>query len=303
MRRILITTANGMFGKAVATELLNKDVSLRLMVRDRSKCAISHPKAEIVTADLDLPETLPPVVAGVDSIFLTSPMDARLADRETALIKAARDAGVKQIARIYGTVRHEGDRLEALHMRVVEALKESGIPQIKISPGSVMETTMSGFADSIRYMRAIFGISGHSRICLVSVKDIAEATAYLMTTEGHEGKNHELTGPEAIDLYEVAARFSKGLGTKIRYVDFTEEKFSRFITRHDKSMTPERVDLEILCHLRAWKKGNAGLVTDTIPQLLGRKARSVDDFIAENREFFSKGIVPGFMAALMRMMI
>lgn len=303
MKRILITTANGMFGKAVALELLKKDVHLRLVVRDRSKCAIEHPHVEIVTADYDRPETIGPVMEGVDSVFLATPMDPRLADREIALIQAAKSAGVKQVARIFGTVNHAGDQLEALHLKAIEALDRSGIPYIRVSPGSVMETGMNGFADSIRFMRAIYGISGHGKVCLVALKDIAEATAHLMTTEGHEGKNYELTGPEAIDLFELADRFSSVLGKRIRYVDLTEEKFTGFLMKYDKTATPEKLEIEVLCHLRAWKLGNAALVTDTVQKLLGRKATAVDEFIATNRTRFEKGMVPGFMATIMRIMV
>jgi uncharacterized protein YbjT (DUF2867 family) len=300
MKRILITTANGMFGKAVAGELLKKQVILRLMVRDRSKCIIQDSRAEIVTADLDRPETLDPVVQGVDSIFLATPMDPRLADRETALIHAASRAGVSQVTKIYGAVKHEGDRLDSLHQKVIDALHHSGIPQIMVSPGSVMETSLYTMAESVKFMRAIYGISGHGKISLVALKDIAEVTACLMTTEGHEGKNYELTGPEAIDMYEVADRFTKMLGKKIRYIDLTEEKFTRMLMKYDKTMTPERMEIEVLCHLRAWGKGNASLVTDTVDKILGRKATPVDDFIASNRDLFSRGMFPAFAAAMMR---
>jgi uncharacterized protein YbjT (DUF2867 family) len=300
MKRILITTANGMFGQAVARELLKRDVSLRLMVRDRSKCTIAGPNAEIVTADLDRHETLAPVMEGVDSVFLATPMDPRLADREIAVIAAARSAGVKQIARIFGTVKHEGDRLESLHLKAIGALDNSGIPYIGISPGSVMETSLLGLADSIRYMHAMFGVSGHGKVCLVALKDIAEATALLMTTEGHAGKNYELTGPEALDMYEMAGRFTNVLGKRIRYIDLPEEKFIRFLMKFNKTLTPERIEMEVLCHLRAWKKGNAALITNRVEELLGRKATSIDEFIDANREYFLKGMLPGFVATLMR---
>lgn len=303
MKRILITTANGMFGKAVATELLKKDVTLRLMVRDRNKCGIQDPRAEIVTADLDRPETLDGVMTGVDSVFLSSPMDHRLAEREIALVNLAKQSGVKQITRIYGTVKHEGDILESQHLKVKDAIKESGIPQIMVSPGSVLETSLSSMKESIKYMRAIYGISGHGKVCLVALKDIAEVTALLMTTGGHEGENYELSGPEAMDLYEVAARFTKTLGKKIVYVNLSEEQFARMLMKFDKTMTRERLEVEVLCHLRAWRKGNASLVTDTIERLLARKATPIEGYIHDNRDLFTKGMIPGFMAYIMRKMV
>ena len=303
MKRILITTGNGMFGRALANELLTKEVLLRLMVRDRNKCTINHPRAEVMTADMDQPETLGPVMEGVDSVFIATPMDPRLAEREAAVINAAKSAGVRQAVRIFGTVKHGGDRLEGLHLKAIEALDRSGIPYIRVSPGSVMETGMLGFADSIRYMRAIYGISGHGKVCMVALKDIAEATAFLMTTEGHEGKNYELTGPEALDLFETADRFSRVLGKRIRYVDLPEEKFLRFLMKYNRQATAEQLELEVLCHLRAWGRGDASLVTGQVERLLGRRATTVDQFIETNKELFSKGMVNRFMASLIRMSV
>ena len=303
MKRILITTANGMFGKAVATELLKKDVALRLMVRDRNKCGILDPRAEIVTADLDRPETLESVMTGIDSVFLSSPMDPRLAEREIAFVNMAKKSGVKQITRIYGTVGHEGDILESQHLKVLDAIKESGIPQIMVSPGSVLETSLASMKESVKYMRAIYGISGHGKVCLAALKDIAEVTALLLTTDGHEEKNYELSGPEAMDMYEIAARFTRTLGRKIIYVNLSEEQFVKMLMKFDKTFTRERLEVEVLCHLRAWGKGNASLVTDTIEKLLGRKATPIEGYITDNRDLFTNGMMPGFVAALMRMMV
>ncbi len=42
------------------------------------------PGVEPVVADMDRPETLAPVMAGVETVFLVSPMDDRIGTRELA---------------------------------------------------------------------------------------------------------------------------------------------------------------------------------------------------------------------------
>ncbi len=300
MKRILVTTGNGMFGRALINLLNTKDVLLRIMVRDRNKVTFSAPRAEIVTGDMDRPETLDPLMEGVDSIFLTSPMDSSLALREKAVISAAKKHGVGQIVKIAGAVRHEGDNLDLLHGEVLEALRASGIPLTLVSPNSLMETSFLAYAPSVRYMHALYGMSGHGKIGLVALKDIAEISAHVLITPGHDGQNYELTGPESIDLFEVAERFSKVLGKRIRYIDLSEEKFMKMMMKFDKSLTPERIDLEVLCHLRAWREGRADLITRTFEDLTGKKPTAVDEFIQDNFDLFHKGMVPAFMAAIMR---
>jgi uncharacterized protein YbjT (DUF2867 family) len=303
MSRILITTGNGMFGRALINVLKTKDVDMRIMVRDRNKMTFSDPRTEIVTGNMDQPETMKPFMEGIDSIFLTAPMDDRLAARETAVIRIAKQQGVRQIVKIAGAVRHEGDALDRLHGEVLDYLRSSGIALTLVSPNSLMETSFLAYAPSIRYMHAIYGMSGNGKIGLVALKDVAEISAHVLTTPGHGDQNYELTGPESIDLFEVAKRFSRMLGTQIRYINLREEKFTKMMMKFDKSMTPERIEMEVLCHLRAWREGRADLVTGTYENLTGRKPTPVDEFIKDNLELFSKGMAPSFIASLIRLTV
>lgn len=300
MTKILITTGNGMFGKALAEELLKMQVQVRIMVRDKKKCTIDHPNAEIVTGDMDKPETLVPVLREIDSVFLSSPMDARIAERERNVVNASKQSSVKQIVKIYGAVKHEGDQLTGEHQVALDALKNSGIPWTLISPNSVMETSLLQMAASIRFMHAIYGCSGNGKIGLVALQDITRATATVLTTPGHGGQNYELTGPVSLNMPEVARCFSEVLRRNIKYVDLDEERFVKMHLKFDKTMTRERLEIEVLCHLRAWRKGQADLVTDTFKRLTGSDPTPLAQFITAQKQTFSKGMVPGFMAWLMR---
>ena len=300
MKRILITTGNGMFGKALAHELIDKEVNLRIMVRDKSSCSITGPRVEIVTGDLDKPESLIPVMKGVDTVFLSSPIGPGIVEREAAVIEAAKAADTGQIIKIFGAVRHEGDKLDMMHVKVLEKLKDSGIGWTLISPNSVMETSLLGQAQSVKYVRALYGSSGHGKVGLVALKNIAEASSHVIMTDGHDGQNYELTGPEAIDMYEVATSFSAALDAKIDYIDLTEEQMTSMFMKFDKTMTPERMELEVLCHLRAWKEGRASLVTETYEKLTGKDPLSTEAWVQKHQELFRKGMWPMVLAKLMR---
>ncbi|MCX6286957.1 MAG: NAD(P)H-binding protein [Bacteroidetes bacterium] len=300
MSRILITTANGMFGKAVANELINKGHPVRLMVRDLSKCTISDTNAEIVQGDLDKPETIIPVMEDVGSVFLSSPMDTRITQREISVIQAASQKGVRHIVKLYSAVKHEGDALDKSHLAVIDFLRTSGLQWTLVSPNSVMETSLFGHQPSIKYMNAIYGISGLAKIGLVALRDVAEVSSVVLTTGGHHEQNYELTGSEALNLYDVADIFSEVLVRRVDYIDWSEEAFSKMLQKYDKSLTPERLELEVLCHLRAWKNGKADLVTDTVKQITGRDPVSLVQFILDNLGIFKPGMVPRLVALMIR---
>jgi uncharacterized protein YbjT (DUF2867 family) len=71
---ILVTGANGRTGRTVLEILHRRGVSVRAMVRDPAK-ATGLAGTEIVVADLSKPHTLRGVLAGIDSVYLTSAPD------------------------------------------------------------------------------------------------------------------------------------------------------------------------------------------------------------------------------------
>ena len=51
-------------------------------------------------------------------------------------------------------------------------------------------------------------------------------------------------------------------------------------------MTPEQAELGVLVHMRAWREGQAELVTDTVRELTGRDPLDVVDWVAAHRSAF-----------------
>ena len=101
----------------------------------------------------------------------------------------------------------------------------------------------------------------------------------------------------------VADSFTTVLGRRIQFIDLSEDRLAKMLMKFDKTMTPAKLELEVLCHLRAWRKGQADLVTDTFKKLTGTEPTRLGSFILENREIFSRGMVPGFMGWIMRKMV
>ena len=290
-RLVLVTAGNGMFGQALTSALLGDErVKVRAMVRDREKFKLEAPNLEVVVADMDAPETLAPAVAGATHVFLTAPMDARIAAREIAVMKAAQAAGGAHILKLFGAVKHEGDELSAQHGASLEYLKAAGLPWTLISPCSVMETSLLAYAELLKF-DCVIGMSGEGKVGLVAAEDVALATRAVILGDGHEGQNYELTGPAALSLHDVCDVFSQVLGRKIRYYDMPEHEFAALMLEHG-GMTAEELEIGVLCHLRAWREGKADLVTDTFAKLTGEPPTALDDWIGDHIDAFEAK--PGF---------
>ena len=66
---------------------------------------------------------------------------------------------------------------------------------------------------------------GNVGISVVDIRDIAEATAIVLTSEEHNGKTYNLNGPEPISGPKAASIWSQLLGKEIRYAGHDMDAF------------------------------------------------------------------------------
>lgn len=98
---ILVLGATGGIGGEVVRLLKHSGTSFRAIARKQEQIdRLRRDGVDAVLGDLDQPETLPAAMAGVDTLFLvTAPTPAQVA-QETAVIDAAKRAGVGRIVKI-----------------------------------------------------------------------------------------------------------------------------------------------------------------------------------------------------------
>lgn len=101
------------------------------------------------------------------------------------------------------------------------------------------------------------------------------------------GANLLPTGPAALDLYEVAAAFSAVLGRTIHYRDMPEERLAAMFL--DWGAFPKKDALEVgaPCHLRAWGRGDADLITDACRRIIGREPITAAEWIDQHIDTFN----------------
>ncbi len=277
-----------MFGGAVLEHLLVGGNPTRALTHSSSKAdQLRSRGVDAAVGDLDSADTLVDALRDVERVFLVSPMDEWIERREIALIDAARRANVGHIVKIFGAVRHQGDALATRHERSIEHLQASGINWTLVSPNTVMESNLFPAAETIRTMGTLFGAAGDGRIGMVALDDCARAAATVLTGDVslHSGQNYEITGPEALTFADIAARFSSILGRPVVYQDMPVDDFGQMLVE-EAGFDPATIETDVLCHFRAFRRGDADLVTDTFTQLTGRPATHLDAFITTHRARF-----------------
>jgi uncharacterized protein YbjT (DUF2867 family) len=66
-----------------------------------------------------------------------------------------------------------------------------------------------------------------AKLVPVDVADIAKAAYLLLTTPGHEGKIYAMSGPEALNMEEIAEQISLAVGKTVRYLSISREERRR----------------------------------------------------------------------------
>src|SRR5919198_337065 len=80
-----------------------------------------------------------------------------------------------------------------------------------------------GFANSIKSQGVFYAPLADSRSSFVDTRDIAAVAVEALTKSGHENKAYNITGPEAVSNYDIANILSKITGTKVTYVNVSDD--------------------------------------------------------------------------------
>ena len=276
---ILVTGATGNIGGAVLEQLVQAGHAVRALARDPAKLERLAGKVEIVKGDLAKPETLDAAFAGVDKAFVLC-AGGDLPTLAGNAAAAAKKAGVKHIVLLSSasTVGEHETQIGRWHIEAEARVKATGIPWTMIEPGAFASNTLM-WAGSIKARGAVFQPTGDGKTTPIDPHDIADVSVKALTEPGHEGKSYVLSGPESLSSAEQVAKISAAIGKPLQFVDVPPEAARENM---EKAGMPEvfiRAMLEVMALVKA---GHGTEGTTTVEQLLGRKARTYDDWLARN---------------------
>ena len=131
-----------------------------------------------------------------------------------------------------------------------------------------------------------FGSSaGKGGIGMIDARDVAAVAASIAASPApHAGQTYWLSGPALISYYDVAAVLSELLGRTItcRELTFDQDKDAMI-----RAGVPEQIAEMNAQAASLTADGDAAWVTDDVPSLLGRPARSFEEFATDYAKAFS----------------
>ena len=273
-KTILITGATGNVASNILPHLAGKDVTVRALVRDPAKAAKLG--VETVQGDLEYHHALPKAFAGADTVVIIHPPGPRAPAQSSNALWAAKQAGVKRVVRLsaigagYDAPTING-RMHGLSDHEVAA---SGLAYTIIKPHFFLQN-MLGNAPQIAKDGKFFYAMGDGKVPMIDVRDIGEFFARVLLSDGHDGKTYTLTGPAAVTLHDFAAAVSRATGKPVEYVPVPVEAAAQGMKQWgmDDWMVGMMVD-----YMNAYARNWASDVTSDFQQVVGRPARSIDEF-------------------------
>ena len=278
---IVVTGANGQLGRHIVRALRERiGTGFIVSVRDPAKAADLVAEGLTVRAgDFDKPDEIARGIEGADTILMMATLgstEQRLKQYRN-VIDAAKRQGMKRIV----FVGYLADQPQSPFpstpsiLQTLAYLREQGFDPINLRNGNYAE---AGLMTAQRALQAgkIVSPAGAGKISYVTRRDLARATAHILTLSGNEGKSFALTGPGAYGHAELAAMLSDVTGRAIAYEDISPESYRAQL---EAANTPPGLVAFMTGAAATVKGGYLGEVSLTIGDMTGIPAEDGLAFI------------------------
>jgi uncharacterized protein YbjT (DUF2867 family) len=284
---ILVTGATGAVGHEIIKQLSMQDVNVRAGVHSiiKGENLKRLPDVEVVEIEFRKPESLHAAFTHADRLMLITPLSEDQVEMAKNLIDEAKKHQVKHIVKLsaLGAGAARGIQLGRWHREIEKYIEESGIPYTILRSASFMQNLVNYNGDSIHREGKFYMPAGEGKVSYIDTRDIAAVAVEVLTTEGHDGKIYDLTGPEALSHREMAAILSEKTGKEINFVDIPEKTARQaMLSQH----MPEQIADAMLELYAAHKAGKSSMVTNTVQELTGRPPHTFRQFAQDYYDCF-----------------
>ncbi|GII22866.1 SDR family oxidoreductase [Planosporangium mesophilum] len=276
---IVVTGATGHLGRLIVESLLRRGVPADQIValgRDVAKIDDLAARGVVVKrADYNDVESLRAAFAGADKLAFVSGSEAgQRVPQHRNVVAAAKDAGVGLVA--YTSIANADTSsllLAVEHKATEQEIIASGLPYVFLRNSWYIENYTPQLPTYLEH--GIVGAAGDGKVSAATRADYAEATAAVLTTDGHAGKVYELGGAP-FTMADLAAEVSRQSGKQVGYTDLPVEKYTEVLVSLG---LPEQFAAVLADGDRGLAKGELYVAGDDLEKLIGRAPTSLADAI------------------------
>lgn len=276
-RTVLVTAATGNAGRNIVAALLASD--LKVVATSRSPEKSSFPAGvEVRRYDADTETDFAKLFEEINSVVLVGPpLDGMVHRKLAPFIKAASAHRIGHLVYLSGNYLSgmTGRTLEDLPIRKVERqVEDSGLRHTIVRASFFMDNYTSGFYAPMVKDGRIALATGNGKSSLIAASDLGTFVAAALVQE--LTGEWIVTGPEALDHFEVADLLTRQMGRPIYYLPINEDELA---AKYEKLGLPSESRHYGLTLYRSYRNFATAAVTDAFAQVTGREPRSFRIFL------------------------
>ena len=280
--KIFVVGGTGLVGSAVVGELLQRKADVRLFVRDAKSAKPSG--VDFAVGDLLDPAAVERAMAGADKLYLLNAVTPDELTQGLVAYDLAKRHNLKHI--VYHSV-FRVDRFRdvphfASKFAIEGALREFDVPWTVLRPNYFFQNDAT-LRDSLTGAGIYPVPLGDVGVSAIDVRDIAEAAAIALTTDGHEGKVYNLNGPAPLSGPGAAAIWSEALGRTVRYSGHDMDAFETAMRERAPAWSAFDIRMMFQGYLERGFAADDGDV-ETLTVLLGHPPRTYEAFARESAD-------------------
>ncbi|KNE20319.1 SDR family oxidoreductase [Virgibacillus pantothenticus] len=282
--KVLVTGASGNVGRYVAHELLQMGEQVVAAGTDIEKLHdLFEDEAEQVILDFTDSMTYKKALHDVDRVFLMRPPHLGKPKDLFPFIDAMKQNHIRFVS-FLSLMGVEKNSLPP-HHKIEKYIESAGIPYGHIRPGFFMQNISGVHAAEIKERNQIFIPAGRSKTSFIDAEDIGLAVATILhEPDKYQNTAYTITGPEALDYYQIADILTKVTGRRIIY---TKPGFLRYRNYYVKKRDLHKAYVNVTVALYFMTRlGTAKEVTIDFIKLTGKQPRSFEAFARKHINCF-----------------
>jgi uncharacterized protein YbjT (DUF2867 family) len=298
--RILVTGAGGGVGgvgRGVVSLLRQRELPVRAFVHreDERAEALRALGAEVFVGDLSRPSDVAAALDGCRRMFFSMSVSPSYLEAATTVATVARvEASLEALVNIsqmtvsqMTAVSTDQSHHQRLHWLAEQVFNWSTLPVVHVRPTVFLDnpffTTLA--ARSVADDGVIRLPFGSGRTAPVAAADVARVVAtVLLDPEPHVGQVYELTGPRSQGIDGIAEEYSRALGTPVRYLDVALDEWTEQVL--GRLGLPSHLEEHLVTMARLHRDNRYDRLTDTVEQITGQPAETVEAFVAAHAQLF-----------------
>ncbi|MBD8548950.1 NmrA family NAD(P)-binding protein [Sphingomonas sp. CFBP 8760] len=291
MNNILVIGATGPQGRAVAEQLIDKGVRVRVLAREPAKADdLAALGAEVVQGDLDDPASVAAALEGQNGVFLTVAFFTGSHTQARNVIEAAAKAGIQRIVwNVAGRIPEQdiGNPAMDKWRPILADMKASGVPYTILQPTVYMENFLNpAITQEVRDHDVLaYPMPDEAHTQWITHQDTAAYTVAAFEHPGDDSMIVDVCGPEDLTGGQIAERFSRALGRSITFRPMPPEEFA---DTFPAGMDPEPI-------VRHYKNvfANPDMMTSNVDHqqaldILAIEPLTFEDWVRKYRDAFTR---------------